>query len=272
MSEFNPSPEAIRERSTNKLARTLGDLPPEAIYERLLKERQENFDSLPRIITSNLAANDRTLRISRRASLASFGSFSSFLLPSSRRRDVSSQHSVSTLTDDVHQFGLTDDLSESWGEMRDDSSRAGFRAESPTSPIVFSPPTPVANAPPAGIVNTPSAASFNSTAPSSEDAENLSLPSPSLNRSHSYSHSSRKRGERTHIHSASVPRRPDTPFDMYTLPVKSNWMNPSPTVEQDEETTPVTMKAPELVEGNGWRGEWNRTNMQDVIKTLRSLK
>ncbi|KAF7355976.1 hypothetical protein MVEN_00927000 [Mycena venus] len=79
----------------------------------------------------------------------------------------------------------------------------------------------------------------------------------------------------THAHTDSEPiyPRPETPFADYTRPATPfDRLEP----EEDEPTITSTMYLSPGVSrkerGQGWSGEWNQRDMQDVIQKLRSLK
>ncbi|KAF8999643.1 hypothetical protein BDQ17DRAFT_1427664 [Cyathus striatus] len=268
------TPPSIRaKRRLDKLTKTLGDLPPnDALYDSLLlQERQSKFDKLPPIKTDSLPSNIAAIKSRRRTS---FNSFSSFLLNNRRQ----SGQSVSTITDDVHHFPFMDDLSDGWGEIRDRSTRASMRSDMSSdvaSPIIFAPPTPTSvpvkrrSASPVSVSSEP----LPTTPTPEDDCEDedaseyiSSLPTPTLGRSHSFSHTSRMRGERTHGHSVSVSqRRPDTPFSLDHLPAKANWLNPPP----EEETIVIARSS--TVPQQRWEGQWNG-DLQEVIRSLRNLR
>ncbi|KAF8148627.1 hypothetical protein B0H34DRAFT_802848 [Crassisporium funariophilum] len=250
------TPDEHLKRSLNKLTRTLGDCPDLA------------GGPLPKLTINNYTSKDKSSKVFRRASLSltSVGAF--FSRPNGRGRDstTESQITMSTLTDDLHQFDLADDLSESWGET-DNTSSIHFRG--PPSPITFSPPSPVL---PGVVKPTLIVPPLDTDDISSPERESISVPSPTLSRSHSYTHSSRRRSSvriSAHTHAASVSLYSDLPLDSGPpLAVKSNWLVPPS--REDNVVFQVTGTTPEKAQA--WTGEWNRGDMQDVIRTLRTLR
>jgi hypothetical protein len=72
--------------------------------------------------------------------------------------------------------------------------------------------------------------------------------------------------------------RPETPFSEYTRP-NTPFINLDPREPEDDEPAmtsgPTMYLAPGVTRkerGQGWSGEWNQHDMQDVIHKLRSLK
>jgi hypothetical protein len=89
----------------------------------------------------------------------------------------------------------------------------------------------------------------------------------SVTRAKSLSHSQPPHSpHRTHSHSLSETRS-EAPFIDNLVPFSSNLLAPEG-MEQSQEGLAVIRKE----RRQGWSGEWNRGDMQDVIKKLRSLK
>lgn len=63
--------------------------------------------------------------------------------------------------------------------------------------------------------------------------------------------------------------RPETPFVDSMLPLKPRLLAPRATVQGGSDPRDAVVRRERR---QGWSGEWNREDMQDVIKTLRSLK
>jgi hypothetical protein len=63
--------------------------------------------------------------------------------------------------------------------------------------------------------------------------------------------------------------RPDTPFMDSVVPLEPGPLAPQATVQGQDEAQDAVVRRERR---QGWSGEWNREDMQDVIKTLRSLK
>ncbi|KAJ2929319.1 hypothetical protein H1R20_g7770, partial [Candolleomyces eurysporus] len=158
----------------SKIARTMGELPPHMIYQQLLNKKHPT--SLPKLdtdsyisssssITSNPPSGSPRNSKPKRNSLSlpyhlgpasGSSSTSSFVRSSAmdhgRESLAPSQRTVSTCgtLSDLHRFALADDLSESWGEIRDDSYNDSPSSE---SPITFSPPTPIVERPHSSILS-----------------------------------------------------------------------------------------------------------------------
>ena len=119
------------QRRLNKLARTLGALPPslmEGHQSGPVSKSPVTFNNSSQTYSETLLTNpDDQFQRSR-----------------SSHRNLAS----STLTDDVHRFDLADFLSRSQGDLDD---RYGSSVESdsrPPSPITFAPPPPTKKKPP----------------------------------------------------------------------------------------------------------------------------
>lgn len=243
-----PSSQERRKKSMEKIARTLGNLPHDDFHGIPPREPgKREFVPNRRLIDDEPTKKDPK-KAFRRASLSFSGMSSVFARPAGPRpRDsMKSHHSLSTLTDDLHQLNMVDDFS--------DSSSAA-----PGSPILFSPPSPSTIRPPNAATSNPHGVEV--------EQEFLSLPSPGLSRSHSYSHTPRPRSESlsSHSHSASVSL---SSSDHSTISASSAWIFPPS--DHHEEVTFSTGSDP-TEEPQGWTGEWN-CHIDDVIKALRTLR
>ena len=243
----SPSPEERRKQSMDKITRTLGNLPHNGISPGDLPGKKE-FTPNPCIDDEPTKKDPK--KVFGRANL-SFQSMSSVfvLSPVRRRRDsINSHHSLSTMTDDLHQLNLVDDFS--------DSSSA---YNLPRSPICFSSPPPT-------TIHPPNAATSNPYGMEVEQ-EILSASSSALSRSHSHSHAPRRRSElfSNHSHSASTSL---SPHEHSTTCASSPWIYP-PSDHREEakfSTASVTAGGPQ-----SWTGEWN-ADIDVVIKALRALR
>ncbi|KAG6864906.1 hypothetical protein C0991_006435 [Blastosporella zonata] len=261
-----PNPKPSPRNSTNKLARTLGALPPQSDYDDINKP-------LP-----NLGSSSRQdIAGSRRMSLSlttTFTAVPALLRQASRTgpKQSRSKTTLSTLTtDDV--FGLADDLSDNWGEPRTGSRASIYSSYSPISPIVFNPPTPTTTKPPRRL---PSADNMKL-----EDVTFASRPHPgaTLNRSRSLSFAPLrpKITRLAHLASAGAQAetRPQSVMASPSIPLKAGWLESTPAVLEEEasKARSFVVTHPEYVdEYRNWSGQWNQDNVQDVIKMLRNLK
>ncbi|KAF8959847.1 hypothetical protein BDZ97DRAFT_1761180 [Flammula alnicola] len=261
LEETRPStPDTHRQRSLNKLTRTLGDFPPDILYRGPTGEhhplQKEPFPML--LVERDPPKKDKSTKAFRRASLSMT---SLFVRPSARVRDsVASHHTISTITDDLHRLGLDDDF-ESWGEVN--NSRISPPG-TPESPIMFSQPSPA----PKG-----NSKSNLSVALLDADQDDF-VPSPTLSRSHSFAHGSRDRTARmsSHAHSASTSLLDDIHPDSHrNLSTPSNWMFPPSGDDEKVMAFSVTRNLSNPEKPLAWSGEWNN-DMQDVIKALRNLR
>ncbi|KDR70027.1 hypothetical protein GALMADRAFT_902230 [Galerina marginata CBS 339.88] len=259
--EMNPSiPINHRQRSLSKLARTFGDVPPENLFDTHRSDLLHQNEHPPAMPTNGpFSKTSRSTKIARRSSLSITSLSSMFVRPSGRPRDsVATQHTMSTLTDDLHQLGLEDEL-----DLNESSSDI---CHSPGSPIMFSPPSPnpVPNSSAERLTPHPG-----DTLDVGQENGGDSVPSPTLSRSLSYTPASRRRSLRiaSHNHSASASLLTDIRFDS-NGPALSNWIIPPP-IDDDEIAFSITHNVPDKPQT--WTGEWN-SDIQDVIKSLRSLR
>ncbi|KAH9487429.1 hypothetical protein JR316_0001504 [Psilocybe cubensis] len=242
-----------RQRNISKLARTLGDdLPSSVIFKNSTSRRPS--DPSP-------VRKDRNSTAFRRASVSMSSLGSMFIRSGARTRD---SVSASTITDDLHQFGLADDLSESWRNMNDSSTSI---PQPPASPIVFSPPSPTA------VPNPKSTPELSSNGHSDDESEAeqsieldaLSYASSTLSRSNSYSAAS---SERPSI--ASHSRSTSTSIlSERRLANRSIWLIP---VNDDDDDLHVghIHRLDVAEKPQNWSGEWNN-DLHQVIKSLRLL-
>ncbi|KAG5641012.1 hypothetical protein DXG03_006380 [Asterophora parasitica] len=265
-----------RRQSANKLARTLGALPPQDLDS--LAEGKSLYDNAGMSTDVDSLTEPPISPRSRRMSLKLTTTLSLLRPPSRTQRAPRSRSkiSLSTLnTDDVHRFGLPDDLSDNWGDSRHDSRASIYSSYSPISPITFKPPTPVAVAPSRRF----STLNLGSTAKVKPDEVTLSSPHPqtTLNRSRSLSLAPPRIGRLAQLanaHSAaeSRPHTPTEDVDETRLPVRANWLE-SPIQEEEAKARSFMDAHPEYAdEYKSWSGQWNQDDMQHVIKMLRSLK
>lgn len=148
--------------SLNKVAKQMGELPPHLIYQQLINDRRglPNSEALPYRLDTQIIGHRHapsaampSISVSEQPTptstqnrvvniLSSLGSPSAYSLAPSFETFASCE---------LHRFGLADDMSETWGEVRDNgdkhhcySDNAGLEDdyEAP-SPITFSPPTPI---------------------------------------------------------------------------------------------------------------------------------
>ncbi|KAF5377006.1 hypothetical protein D9615_007323 [Tricholomella constricta] len=279
-----PNPKHSRRQSINKLARTLGVFPQdfnspndkgkspysEGPIGRVCSRTDDSFKQTPK----SSRANRMSLRLTTTLSLLRPPSRSQ-LTPRSRSRA-----SLSTLnTDDVHRFGLADDLSDSWGEVRNDSRASIYSSSySPISPITFKPPTPVA------VVPSRRSSTLNLNLPSTDRLKHLpdelTHSSPhsktTLSRSRSLTFAPRRIDRLVpQLAPSAAGSRPHTPFgdlDEPRLSARANWLE-SPVEEEEAKARSFVVNHPEYVdEYKNWSGQWNQDDMQQVIKMLRSLK
>ncbi|KAG6917265.1 hypothetical protein DXG01_003212 [Tephrocybe rancida] len=271
--DFPTNPKPPRRKSSNKLARTLGVLP-------------DGSKSAPRksekILGAEASGSSRQDVTSLKKSLSlstSFATIPAILEPPSlpQPRKSRSRVSLSTLnTDDVHRFGLTDDLSENWGDIQSGSPASIYSSYSPISPITFNPPTPITTKPPRRL---PSADNVKL-----EDVTTPSSPRPYLDatlsraRSMSFGPLRPKMGRLAHLGSTVEPetRRPHTASSASSrVPFKAGWLESTPAVLEEEasKARSFVVDHPEYIdEYRNWSGQWNQDNVQDVIKLLRTLK
>ncbi|PPQ98094.1 hypothetical protein CVT26_003264 [Gymnopilus dilepis] len=254
-----------RQKSFNKLTRTLGDIPP-TVFDTMNGGRSLGADhqTTPKLFLDRpVAKTDKSAKVGRRSSLSVTSLSSFFARPSSRRRDsVASHHSASTITDDVHRFPIEDDSLDQWGSTSDFIADSR-RTPSPDSPIMFAPPSPAP-----GLNSASSGRDLDAPAePEQEDSEDAPYtPSPTLSRSFSYTPLSRRRSATaSHNHSASASL---LTFRSESPAFTTNWMIP-PSSDDEEVVFAVTHHIPEKPQV--WTGEWNG-DLQDVIKSLRALR
>ncbi|CAA7266444.1 unnamed protein product [Cyclocybe aegerita] len=262
-----------RTGNMNKLARTLGDLPSDSFYDAMTKEQKNR---LPKLTIEDTDPAKPKIKISKRSSLHLS---SMFIGRPVRIRESSA--TLSTMTNaDLHQLGLSDQISESWGEVDAESVQ---RSESPGSPITFAPPSPAPQGPTTATMATlqKSTAASSLDTPSVEDPESgsvtpLTETPTSISRSHSFSHDDRARRRSVngpgHPYSSStslsgVTSAPTTPFTT-VFPNKANWLIP-PSPQDEEALFAIKGTAPDKPQA--WTGEWN-SDMQDVIRALRHLR
>ncbi|KAF9457362.1 hypothetical protein BDZ94DRAFT_234582 [Collybia nuda] len=162
-----------------------------------------------------------------------------------------SQISLSTLdVDDIHQFGLADDLSDTWGKISESRTSS---SDLPVSPITFHIPPEI-----------PPSSSPGKVKPSVQEEVSPPLPTLTCGRSQSLSSLQVR-------HVARTASRPDTPFDERTntlVQVARSGSNSTSMTTEPHLTDLKSLRASTKT----WNGEWNQDDMQHVIKKLRCLK
>ncbi|KAF9561490.1 hypothetical protein CPC08DRAFT_427901 [Agrocybe pediades] len=291
-SDFEQQRNAHRERSRNKLERTLGDLPRNNTFAFPHNPPSSKpKEQLPKLLIdpNPPSTKDKGSKIFRRSSLSVSSLGSMFSRNSAKTGQVSesshSQHTLSTLTDDLHQFGLEDDLSDSWGEVNRNSTYSSVAG----SPIVFSPPSPIpvkrsaSPHPPLSSPDTPTVSvprplpvppvllpkQLEVVAPKTQEGEDqfFVAPSPTLGRSFSYSR--HRRSIRVPTHTASASLHTDIRLDSNGVALRSNWIVP-PSADDPKDVAFSVREVPDIA-SQAWSGEWN-TNLPEVIKSLRTLR
>jgi hypothetical protein len=255
-----------QQRSINKLTRTLGDNPYEQASGALTRMGVPSHNgSFPKIlIDRDASVKDKSTKKFRRTSL----SMSSIFGRPNRIRNseaLDTQSTIDTITDDLHHLGLgDDDMSESWGDL--DTRRVSV-CSAPVSPIFFSLPSPLP-LPPTDTkrTSTLSMVPFNSL---DSDPE-FSVPSSTLSRSQSYSHSARRQSARIgHSHSMSTSLADRAFIENTSVASSVNWLIPPSNDDRDFKLRITSSKHAE--KPLQWTGEWN-TDMDDVIRALRELR
>lgn len=259
----NLSPADRQQRSINKLTRTLGGNPYEQASGALTAVGVPSHNgSFPKIlIDRDVSMMDKSTKKFRRASL----SVSSIFGRPARIRDsegLDSHSTIDTVTDDLHHLGLGDDMSESWGEV--DPRRVSV-CGAPESPILFSLPSPL----PLPQTDTKRTSTL-SIVPSLDSDSEFSVPSSTLSRSQSYSHSARRQSTRIgHNHSMSTSLTDHAFTENTSIASSVNWLFPPSNDDRDFKLLVTSHKHAE--KPLQWTGEWN-TDMDDVIRALRELR
>ncbi|KAJ7167181.1 hypothetical protein C8R43DRAFT_1103773 [Mycena crocata] len=305
-------PEAeLRRRQLEKATRILGEsVPLELVFQPRHPLVKAFPDPPPRRSTESpqpgqqpreMLTERRAGKIARRASLSLSTFTSKFRSNSTTHSRDSSQESQSTSSSDQSQQSHSRRPPSSPSAlMRSLPRRRSVVATSPTttSPIVFSFPSfrapsrsqtlpqPTTPTTPGGgpIIDIRSPESSGNGHDDPEATPIREQP-PRLARSHSYSHSEMlprivPMPAHNHIHADSeqLYSRPVTPFADYTRPVTpfAEYARPeTPFADLDPvEPAPNDFLSPvsRKERGQGWSGEWNQRDMQDVIQKLRSLK
>ncbi|KAG5650222.1 hypothetical protein H0H81_000265 [Sphagnurus paluster] len=279
-----PRRQHFHSQSTDKLTRTLG-IPSNAT--NVADTQTQAFDTDTSFKNEDTTKETPKLSRSRRMSLSLSTTLNSLpcLLRSPAQSPKQSRVSLSTLnTDDVHQFGLADDLSDSWGAIRDGSGTSLHSTHSPISPITFKPPTPVAAVPP-GRPSAPNLPAGDKVKPDAVTSSSQRTDA-ALGRSRSLSFVPARIGRLVQLASAnaaaqsssampqeeaSPSAQQDIPDEAESgLPVKANWLT-SPG-EEEAKARSFVVRHPEYAdEYKSWSGQWNQ-DPQHVIKMLRSLK
>lgn len=102
--------------------------------------------------------------------------------------------------------------------------------------------------------------------PSGDHAEASSRTSPNTDTGDPQSNNEHGYQPRSDLH--MIPARPETPF-------ANSWLSPNETSEAFKPVGTLTRKNSSVVrkeQRQGWSGEWNRSDMQEVIQKLRNLK
>ncbi|KAJ7103934.1 hypothetical protein C8R44DRAFT_858965 [Mycena epipterygia] len=273
----------LRRRQLEKATRILGEgVPLELVFQPrdpLLKSfpdpppRQATESPVPvahhthpRELFIQRARKGSAGKIVRRASLSLSTLTSKFRATAPSMHFMPSSH---THTRDSSRESQTSASASASASASSSSSDHSLSPASPT-PITFAfPPQPLAHViPPVPVLDI-----RNRSASASATLHDDTARTP-VRRSNSHSYSSR----RSNSHSSSLPRvvpmppqdhdadhlppRAETPFADYT-PARSE------TPFADYADTPAP--APQRGGAQGWSGEWNRQDMQDVIHRLRTL-
>ncbi|RDB27289.1 hypothetical protein Hypma_004372 [Hypsizygus marmoreus] len=286
-----------RRGSVNKLARTLGVCPPDLNMsfdvgqtphspnhsERSFSTTEETYIPAKEPLSLSKASKRRSLSLTTFASLPSL--FRSRSPSHGDGKHITkrspSRISLSTVnTDDVHRFDLADDLSDTWGEVRDDSHSC-----SPISPITFHPPSPLPRG--GGVASSTLSHPPSDNMKREPETAGFSLSSSlrrptALTRARSQSYISSSESQSAF----SIDSRAHTPFQELQvpetetwplqakarLPVKANWLDSSSLLSSEQNSKQRQEATGSGPESRDWIGEWNQDDMQQVIKMLRQLK
>ncbi|KAF8060709.1 hypothetical protein FPV67DRAFT_303414 [Lyophyllum atratum] len=285
-----PSRKHTRRQSINKLARTLGVFPNDFNSHAETGKSPYNADSIGKSTQNSTKEHPRRrIKLSLTTKL---NTLPAVLRPPSTPTPSRSRISLLSTpnTDDVHRFGLADDLSESWGNSR---AASVYSSSSPISPITFKPPTPVAVA---AVPRRASLLGLNLLSASADklkhpdevtrpsSSSSLSPPSHlsatlSRSRSLSFAPPAPRIGRLARLASAhsAASSRPHTPTPVGEaqephMPVKANWLE-GPVEAEVEKAKSFVDEHPEYAdEYRTWSGQWNQDDMQHVIRMLRNLK
>ncbi|KAF9482935.1 hypothetical protein BDN70DRAFT_874350 [Pholiota conissans] len=251
------SPEDRQRRRIDKLLRTFGDDPyattAGAPTRLAVPAHDESLRTI--LIDRDSSQKDKSTKKFRRASI----SVSSLFGRTARIRDSDSQNTMDTISDDLHRLGLNDDdISESWGPME----TGGMSYGSPESPIMFSLPSPLPQTEPKPTLTLSVLSLESDKAPS--------IPSPTLSRSQSYTHSSRRQSAHIgHNHSLSASLSDHAFSENNSVASSVNWLFPPSSDDRDFKLLITSNR--NLEKPLSWTGEWN-TDMNDVIRALRELR
>jgi len=251
-----PTDAERRRQKIDKLQRTLGEhIPSERIFHGLTKKTYEvnEFPDPPTSADSDLPpAQKKTLKAARRSSMSTL--MSSVLRPTTSQSYHSSTGSLASIST-VQTSSLESNSSHFTNASPSVSINESYTDDSPGSPVVFSSPVPR---------RPHNASSFTTEVGpgESEDASEDTTTTPTmttLSKSSVHFESSR------HIHTHSDPDVwPEPPFMDRAVPFDnsvSDW-------DQPEYGSPVMRRE----RRQGWSGEWNQSDMKDVISKLRLLK
>ncbi|PPQ72159.1 hypothetical protein CVT25_008684 [Psilocybe cyanescens] len=242
-----------RQRNISKLTRTLGDLPDDVLFKDITSRRPTG---------ASPSRKNKNAKAFRRSGISMTSLGSMFSRSGGRARD---SIATSTMTDDLHQFDLADDLSESWGNMNESSSSI---CRPPPSPIVFSPPSPLAGPNPKGpsVPNSSGLSGDASVAEQSTESDTLSCASSTLSRSTSFSIASSQRPSITsHNRSTSTSILSEGRLENN----RSIWLIPIKDDDDDLEVGHIH-RVNITDRPQNWSGEWNN-DLHQVIKSLRLL-
>jgi len=238
-----PMLEHHRKRSINKLARTLGDLPPNNLYNLIPRGQLGKREFLPNLIIDDKPTKkDQNVFRRARHSLSSLNLV--FVQPSGRRQG--SIYSLSTPTEDFHQVNLGDD----------DFTNLSSGCSSPGSPICFM----------SASLDTNPETPNSSDLPAEAEQESLSGSSHSPSLSHPDSDRPRQWNRLSHSASTSLSSN-DPLFNPSTISTSTPCVFP-PQDDHEAVTLPITSNPTE--KSQSWTGEWNN-EMNDVIRALRVL-
>jgi hypothetical protein len=239
--------EGHRKKSMNKLSRTLGDFPPNSLYNIPQVGQPEKRELPPKLITNEERTKKDQTKVFGRASHSLSSISLVFVWPSGH--SIQSHHSPSSSIDDLHPPNLGDSYSNSSSPCNSSGSPVQFS----TAPSTLCPPSP--------------ATSNSSVLSVEEEQESLWDSSGSLSLSHQDFYSPHRWSDHF-SHSASTSLSSDPIFYPSTISDSSSWVF-SPSHNHEEPSFSMMNDTTERPQT--WTGEWN-TDLEDVIGALRGLR